>query len=135
VYTTGVLLQSGTGVRAFLPRRLVKSLSRDSISHKLYMRAYCKSEGADFVSEEASPFTSFAACYFKRYTVSSACRLSAVAFFQVLKIQVRSAVKARLRRLNMMRRTEVTGAHSSGIGTQARRMGAARQGVEDVGRT
>ena len=77
----------------------------------------------------------FAVCYFKHYTVSSAWCLSAVAFFQVLKIQVRSAVKAHLRRLNMMRRAEVTGAHSSGIGTQARRMGDARQGVEDAGRT
>ena len=48
--TTSVLLQSSTGVYYdFLPRRLVKKCSLESVSHKLYTRAYCKSEGAGFV--------------------------------------------------------------------------------------
>ena len=49
-YRSSVLLQSSTGVYYdFLPRRLVKKCSRESVSHKLYTRAYCKSEGAGFV--------------------------------------------------------------------------------------
>ena len=48
-YRSSVLLQSGTGVCALLPRRLVGRSSLDSVSHKLYTRAYCKSEGAGFV--------------------------------------------------------------------------------------
>ena len=53
-YRSSVLLQSSTGVyydsfSDFLPRRLVKKCSLESVSHKLYTRAYCKSEGAGFV--------------------------------------------------------------------------------------
>ena len=51
-YRSSVLLQSSTGVYYdFLPRRLVKKCSLESVSHKLShdTRAYCKSEGAGFV--------------------------------------------------------------------------------------
>ena len=93
----------------------------DIYSHKLYTRAHTASPKVPALSKRRQrPLRRLQRATSNATLCPQRWRLSAVAFFQVLKKSGPKCGEARLRRLSLMKRAEVTGAHSREIGYPGR---------------